>query len=152
MNAGSDAVGRVPLDEKARRRPSSLLGHRQIAPLPSVEHVEQLPVAALPAFIAECSALQAHAAMRLGTPGSQADEEARALSVDEVADRLGVSADTVREHGERWGIALVLVRDKNGKPTRVVYPISRFRKFLDGGAPLAATATAAWSCPARVDT
>jgi hypothetical protein len=78
--------------------------------------------------------------MRLGMPGNQADEDPRALSVEEVADRLGVSADTVREHGERWGIALVLMRDKNGKPTRIVYPISRFRKFLDEGAPVAATA------------
>jgi hypothetical protein len=71
MNAGS-AVARVPLDEKARRRASSLLGHRQIALLHSVEHVEQLPVAALPAFIAECSAAagsRGHAARHAWQPG-----------------------------------------------------------------------------------
>jgi hypothetical protein len=106
------------------------------AVLPSVEDVDSIPVARLPAFIAELAALQARASARLTAIAldSQGDD-VRAYTVEEVAQKLRCSVDLVRERGEEWGIALVLTRDCNGRPTRVVYPHARLRRYLDGNPP-----------------
>jgi hypothetical protein len=136
MNAGSDAVARIPLDEKARRRASSLLGHRQISPLPSVEHVEQLPVAALPAFIAECSALRAHAAMRVKQTTADRDVDATRddpaegepesrIRAAEAAEIIGCSVRWVRQHGH---ILPSYRRDLNGR--RVTWLPSALRAWM----------------------
>ena len=100
--------------------------------LPTVEDVVQVAPAELPAFAAHLASLLAHATLRLQAAVRDQGDDVEAWDVEDTARRLGCSVDLVREHGEAWGIALVLTRDKNRKPTRTVYPRARVCAFLAG--------------------
>jgi hypothetical protein len=95
--------------------------------------VDQVPVAELPALIAELAALQARAAMRLRQAAAADDDDAcDCLTVEDVARRLKCSVDMVRERGAAWGIAKTLAWDSQGRPTRTVYPKALLRAYLNG--------------------
>ena len=104
--------------------------HTEGHDLPPIDAVARIPVAELPAWIARLAALQSAAAVRLQSGVSPDGDDVEAFDAAETARRLGVSTDTVREHGEAWGIARVLTRDRAGRPTRVVYPRALVRAFL----------------------
>ena len=97
--------------------------------LPPVEAVDAMPLAVVPGFLARLTALLARGALRLQHAVDQGDD-CEAYEAEEAARRLKVSVDTLREHGEAWGVARVLTQDKNGKATRVVYPRALLRAFL----------------------
>ena len=98
--------------------------------LPPVEAVDTMPLAVVPSFLARLTALLARGALRLQDAAGDQGDDVEAYEADEAARRLKVSVDTLREHGEAWGIAKVLTEDKNGKATRVVYPRALVRAFL----------------------
>jgi hypothetical protein len=93
--------------------------------------VESIPLAELPAFIAELGALAAVAAMRLQHATRHEGDECDCFTVEQVAQHLGCSVDLVRERGPSWGIVRVLAQDRTGRPTRVTYPRVLLRAFLD---------------------
>jgi len=101
------------------------------APLPTVAEVDGLKPAELPAFIVQCAALQMQAAMRLQAAARDQGDDVCTVDAKEAAQRIGVSIDMVRDKGDAWGIALVVAHDREGKPTRVVYPLSLLRAFLE---------------------
>jgi len=98
--------------------------------LPTVDEVDSIPAAELPAVLAQLSALTARVAVRMQATVRDQGDDVEAYEADEAARRLKVSVDTLREHGEAWGVARVLTQDKNGKATRVVYPRALLRAFL----------------------
>src|SRR5438552_18838465 len=115
-----------------RARGAALLPSSERPPradLPTVEAVDRVPLASLPAFLLHLTALLARGAVGLKGIGEAVDD-CECFEVEEVARRLKCSVDLVRERGEEWNIAKVLTRDKNGKPTRVVYPRALLRAFL----------------------
>jgi hypothetical protein len=98
--------------------------------LPAVETVDHLPASTLAAFVGQLAALLARASARLhGLVGDQGDD-VEAFTAEEVGRRLRCSVDLVRERGLEWGIALVLTRDCQGRPTRVVYPRASLRTYM----------------------
>ena len=99
--------------------------------LPTVEDVEALALAELPAFAARLAALLARTALRLQTVAGDTGDDVEAYDVEEAARRLCVSVDTLREHGDAWGVALVVTRDRQGRATRVIYPRASLRAFLN---------------------
>ena len=98
--------------------------------LPTVDELDRIPTAELPAVLLQLSALTARAAVRLQDAARDQGDDCEAYEAEEAARRLKVSVDTLREHGEAWGVARVLTQDKNGKATRVVYPRALLRAFL----------------------
>jgi hypothetical protein len=108
---------------------------RPIALLPTVSQVDQLPRAELSVLACTLTALLAHITLRLQSLVTDRGDEVEAFDVREAARRIGCSVDVLREHGEEWGVALVLTRDKHGRPTRVVYPRARVRAFLERRGP-----------------
>jgi len=97
---------------------------------PTVDELDRIPTAELPAVLLQLSALTARAAVRLRDATRDQGDDVQAYEADEAARRLKVSVDTLRDHGEAWGVARVLTWDKNGKATRVVYPRALLRAFL----------------------
>jgi hypothetical protein len=69
-------------------------------------------------------------------------DDTETFDVEEAARRIGCSVDVLREHGAAWGVERVLIRDKNGTPTRKVYPRALVRAFLERGPLIASSATA----------
>jgi hypothetical protein len=116
-------------DEVTQRR--GLVGCSALA-LPAPPDVDRLSAAELLRFVAQCSALQMHALMRLQAAAGDRVDDCDAFEVEEAARRLTVSVDLLRERGVEWGVALVLTRDKQGRATRVTYPRARLRAFLEG--------------------
>jgi hypothetical protein len=119
VKGNSDAATELPLGEKSTRLAPSPPGQRPIAPLPTVDQVDQLPVAELSAFIAECCALQARAWARLGPSASeQADEdgagasEERRVRAPEAAKIIDCSVRWLRQHGHKLPS---FRRDLNGR-------------------------------------
>jgi len=98
--------------------------------LPTVDEVAQVATAELPAFAARLASLLVQTTLRLQAEVRDQGDDCEAWDVEEAARRIGCSVDLVREHGEAWGIALVLSRDRNGKPTRTIYPRARLQDFL----------------------
>jgi hypothetical protein len=95
--------------------------------------VDRVPIAELPALIAELAALQTLAAMRLRRAADEHQgDDVDCLDVEAVSRLLKCSVDLVRERGFDWGIAKVLARDKAGRPSRVVYPKALLRAYLNG--------------------
>lgn len=93
--------------------------------------VAGLPAAELPALALRLAALQSAVAARLHQiVGEHDGDDCEAFDVEEAARRLRVSVDTLREHGEAWGVALVVTRDRQGRATRVIYPRALLRAFL----------------------
>lgn len=70
--------------------------------LPTMEDLDRLPARALPGFLVELSALQAHAALRLREHDenrqSVAEQAERLLSVKETATMFGMSEDWLYRH------------------------------------------------------
>ena len=97
------------------------------------ERVAEVPAAALPALALQLLTLAGAVTARMRMLQGEADaDDCECFEADEVARRLKVSVDLVRERGEAWGIAKVLARDSRGRPTRVVYPKALVRAFLNG--------------------
>ena len=114
----------VPPSAAARER-------RKGAPLPDrlLDAIHQLDPLHLPAV---AMALAARLAETSRT--AEPESDLRCLSAQHAADLIGCSPDLVRER-ESWGIARVLARDAQGKPTRVVYPRILLDRFLREGEP-----------------
>ncbi len=90
------------------------------------------------------SALLAYITLRLRSLVTDHGDDCDVFDVVEAARRIGCSEDVLREHGQTWGVALVLTRDKNGRPTRVVYPRALVRAYLERRLPnMPATTSAA---------
>jgi hypothetical protein len=105
---------------------------RTLAALPSAQEVDRVAIGELPAFVAQCAGILAHASMRLRSLAVEQGDDVEAFDAEEAARRIKVSTDTLREHGATWGVALVVTRDRQGRATRVVYPRARLRAFLNG--------------------
>jgi len=89
--------------------------HDGESPLPSLDTVDALPPAALPAFVADVAAQQAHlaaiqsrAAARLASaplPAAGPDSRiapGQRISAKQLAARMGRSLDYVYRHAARW--------------------------------------------------
>jgi hypothetical protein len=109
-----------------------------LVPLPTVGQVDQLPRSELSALASAMTALLAHIQLRLQATIMDHGDDVEVFDVEEAARRIGCSVDLLRERGEDWAVALVLTRDKRGRPTRVVYPRALVRAFLEQGGPLRA--------------
>lgn len=109
---------------------SKSISHKVV--LPTVEQVDMLPAADLPAFVVQLAALQTRAAVRMTTAGDREVDDCVCLDAEQVSHLLRCSVDLVRERGDVWGISKVLARDSSGRPTRVVYPKALLRACLRG--------------------
>jgi predicted DNA-binding transcriptional regulator AlpA len=74
-------------------------------PLPTIADVDQVPLAKLPAFVSEATALAAYAAARLQPSATEQDgkdgnaEPDRRVRAPEAAQIIGCSVRWIRQHG-----------------------------------------------------
>jgi hypothetical protein len=141
VNGSYDAATRLPLAEKATRWAPSTPDRRPIAALPTVDQIDELLPSELSALASALTALAAHVTLRLQTMVTDHGDDVETFDAEEAACRLGCSVDLLREHGAEWGVERVLIRDKNGTPTRKVYPRALVRAFLERGPLIASSAT-----------
>src|SRR5439155_23670817 len=84
--------------------------------LPTVDELDRIPTAELPAVLLQLSALTARAAVRLQDAARDQGDDVDAFDAEEAARRLKVSVDTLRGQAAAGGGGKTMTQDKHGKP------------------------------------